>query len=85
MILAVVLFGSKLPEVMRNFGKAYSQFRKSLSEFQYTVEDPNPTISSTRTKTPARLTVEEDLDDDSPAANRPRSAPRFGAPPSDDE
>lgn len=33
-VLAVLLFGSKLPEVARNFGRTYKQFRKSLTDLQ---------------------------------------------------
>ena len=33
-VLAVILFGSKLPDVARNFGKSYQQFRKGLSDIQ---------------------------------------------------
>ena len=33
-VLAVLLFGSKLPEVARNFGRTYQQFRKSLTDLQ---------------------------------------------------
>ncbi|MCE2793148.1 MAG: twin-arginine translocase TatA/TatE family subunit [Blastopirellula sp.] len=32
--LAVLLFGSKLPEVARNFGRSYQQFRKGLTDLQ---------------------------------------------------
>jgi sec-independent protein translocase protein TatA len=42
LIVAVVLFGSRLPDVLRQVGKAYAQFRRSLSEFQYTLDDPEP-------------------------------------------
>jgi sec-independent protein translocase protein TatA len=33
-VLAVLLFGSKLPEVARNFGRSYQQFRKGLTDLQ---------------------------------------------------
>ena len=33
-VLAVLLFGSKLPEVARNFGRTYQQFRKGLTDLQ---------------------------------------------------
>ena len=32
--LAVLLFGSKLPEVARNFGRSYQQVRKGLTDLQ---------------------------------------------------
>ncbi len=33
-IVAVLLFGGKLPEVARNFGRSYQQFRQGLSDLQ---------------------------------------------------
>jgi len=33
-VLAILLFGSKLPEVARNFGRSYQQFRKGLTDLQ---------------------------------------------------
>ncbi|MFN5706772.1 MAG: twin-arginine translocase TatA/TatE family subunit, partial [Planctomycetota bacterium] len=32
--VAVLLVGSKLPEVARNFGRSYQQFRKGLTDLQ---------------------------------------------------
>jgi sec-independent protein translocase protein TatA len=32
--LAVLLFGAKLPDVARNFGRSYQQFRKGLTDLQ---------------------------------------------------
>ena len=33
-IVAILLFGSKLPEVARSLGGSYNQLRKGLNEFQ---------------------------------------------------
>ena len=33
-MVAVLLFGKRLPEVARSFGQTYSQFRKGLQEIQ---------------------------------------------------
>jgi sec-independent protein translocase protein TatA len=33
-VVAVLLFGSKLPEVARSLGGSYREFRKGLTEFQ---------------------------------------------------
>ena len=38
-VVAVVLFGSKLPEVARNVGQSYAQFRKGLSDLQSSMAD----------------------------------------------
>jgi sec-independent protein translocase protein TatA len=34
LVVAVILFGSRLPEVARNLGASYQQFRKGLYEIQ---------------------------------------------------
>jgi sec-independent protein translocase protein TatA len=36
-IVAVILFGRKLPEVARNVGNSYAQFRKGLSDIQSSI------------------------------------------------
>ena len=33
-VLAILLFGSRLPEVARNFGRTYTQFKKGLNDLQ---------------------------------------------------
>jgi len=33
-IIAVLLFGKRLPEVARSFGKSYNEFRRGLSDIQ---------------------------------------------------
>ena len=33
-IIAVLLFGKRLPEVAKNLGRSYHQFRKGLSDIQ---------------------------------------------------
>ncbi len=43
-IVAVLLFGSRLPQVARTLGNSYQQFRKGLSDLQSTIntEDSFP-------------------------------------------
>jgi sec-independent protein translocase protein TatA len=36
-IVAILLFGQKLPEVMRSLGKSYNEFRKGLSDIQSSI------------------------------------------------
>lgn len=76
-VVAVLLFGSKLPEVARNLGKTYHQFRKGLSDLQSTMRvdldsDPPPSRSTNRISH-YKDAVEPDLHN---------SPPRFIAPPS---
>lgn len=37
-LIAVVLFGSRLPEVARSVGQSYSQFRKGLNDIQTSIK-----------------------------------------------
>lgn len=37
LVVAVILFGSRLPEVARNLGQSYQQFRKGLYEIQSSI------------------------------------------------
>jgi len=75
-VVAVVLFGGRLPEVARTFGGYYSQFRKSLAEIQDSIKtdlDVSQELNAT-----ARILHEDlDFDDEDPA-------PSFDPPPSED-
>ena len=48
LIVAVVLFGRRLPSVARSVGQSYQQLRKGLSELQSSikVDDDEPNYSS---------------------------------------
>ena len=75
-VVAVVLFGGRLPEVARTFGGYYSQFRKSLADIQNSIKtdlDVSQELNAT-----ARILHEDlDFDDEDPA-------PSFDPPPSED-
>lgn len=83
LVIAVLLFGSKLPDVMRNVGKAYSQFRRSLTDFQFSVEDTAPS-SPSKSSYSSSSTSSSSVDDEDDEPTR-SSAPRFQAPASDDD
>ena len=38
-VVAVLLFGSRLPEVAKNLGKTYTEFRRGLTNLQSTIRD----------------------------------------------
>lgn len=38
-IVAVMLFGNKLPEVARSVGQSYTQFRRGLNDIQTSIKD----------------------------------------------
>ena len=41
-IVAVLLFGKRLPEVARSMGKSYNEFRKGLSDIQTSIDYSEP-------------------------------------------
>lgn len=78
-IIAVLLFGRRLPEVARSLGSSYREFRKGLNELQSQVNlneiyssAPPPRKSSTGNNT----TTYGDFDDHAEA-----TAPKFEPPP----
>ena len=75
-IVAVLLFGSRLPEVARSVGQSYQQFRKGLAEIQTTIKTEIDDDSSTT----ARLPDYSDYNDD----YEEPSAPKF-VPPAEEE
>jgi sec-independent protein translocase protein TatA len=91
LVVAVVLFGSRLPDVLRQVGRAYAQLRKGLSEFQYTLEDPDPPSYGTRSA--ARIgssnssqarTGRIDTTDPGEEDFSRGSAPKFSPPPTNE-
>ena len=75
-VVAILLFGQKLPEVMKTVGKGYRDFRSGLSELQSQVNIDTYTSSSSYS-TPKRPPVKTYDDYDEP------TAPKFEPPPSD--
>ncbi len=64
-IVAVVLFGGRLPEVARTLGQTYQQFRKGLNEIQSTFQfdiDAEPA----KPKQPSQSYRDYDIDSDPP-------------------
>ncbi len=79
-VVALMLFGSRLPDVARNFGRTYRELRKKVDDFQREFrdwdKDPAPQQSAIRSSY---------APDDDVARNEPK-APKFTPPPpSDDE
>ena len=58
-ILAVVLFGSRLPEVARSLGGSYNEFRKGLNDIQDSIKQE---LDAT-TKEVKKISQEVDLED----------------------
>lgn len=72
--VAVMLFGKRLPEVMRSLGKSYSEFRKGLTDIQSSINYNDYTSSSSSYS--SRSSYDHD-DYEEP------SAPKFEPPPAD--
>lgn len=66
-IVAVVLFGSKLPEVARSVGQSYTQFRRGLNDIQSSIKDELDKEIDEVKKIPHDLegALEDDEDEDS--------------------
>lgn len=76
-IVAVLLFGQKLPDVMKSFGKSYRDFRSGLSDLQSQVNLSDLTSSGSSYSASKRAPVKTYDDYDEP------TAPKFEPPPSD--
>ena len=73
-VVAVLLFGKRLPEVARSLGNSYSQFRRGLTDMQSTFDYTDLGGSSK----PTHSSPTTDYDDyDEP------TAPKFEPPPSE--
>jgi sec-independent protein translocase protein TatA len=46
-IIAVLLFGKRLPEVARSLGQSYQQFRRGLHDIKSEVDDVTYSVKST--------------------------------------
>lgn len=80
-VIAVLLFGSRLPEVARSLGASYQQFRKGLADIQSSIKqdlDINDYSSSNASQRNLPDYQDYDSDLDEP------TAPKF-VPPSDDD
>ena len=75
-VVAVLLFGKRLPDVARQFGHQYREFRKGLSEFQSQV-DFSDAYNSAPSKPKSSRKSYSDYDDHDEV-----SAPKFEPPPS---
>jgi sec-independent protein translocase protein TatA len=70
-IIAVLLFGKRLPEVARSMGGSYREFKKSLGEFHAAMDEPTQSRSTTKAALPY-----DEFDDYEEA-----TAPKFEPPP----
>lgn len=76
-IIALMLFGSRLPEVARNFGGTYRDLRRKVDEFQREFRDWDR-AEPTNTRKPT-FPTEEEIERSEP------TSPKFTPPPPDDD
>ena len=82
-VIAVLLFGRKLPEVAKSLGSSYREFRKGLTDLQSQVDfSDTSSYSSSSSKSSSSSTESEssygDFDDYDEA-----TAPKFEPPPAE--
>jgi sec-independent protein translocase protein TatA len=71
-VIAVMLFGNRLPEVGRSLGKGLIEFKKGLRDIQSEVDISNPSSSSSSS---SRVAYRNPIDETSEA-----TAPKFVPP-----
>lgn len=83
-VVAVLLFGKKLPEVARSLGSSYRDFRKGLGDIQSQMDFRDTYSATTSSYSSAsssrRTTTYDDYDDLDEA-----TAPKFEPPPAEPE
>jgi sec-independent protein translocase protein TatA len=77
-VIAVLLFGKKLPEVAKSLGKSYHQFRKGLSDMQGEFNRAMDPQESSPRSSARRRAAYDDYDD-----RDETSAPKFEPPPAE--
>lgn len=75
-VIAILLFGKRLPEVARSMGQSYTQFKKGLSDIQGEFNSAMDPYSQPATA--QRYDANEDWDDRDEA-----TAPKFEPPPNE--
>ena len=72
-LLGVLLFGRKLPEIGRSLGKTVVEFKKGVKglEDEVSTDSPSRSIEPEPIKAPQRITNTTPKFDDSPVTNLP--------------
>ncbi len=81
-IIAVLLFGSKLPDVAKTVGASYKEFRDGLFNLQSTM---NSSIDSPSSRSRKSSSTPREEYDDYEEASAPMFKPPVSEPTSDDE
>ncbi len=78
-VIALMLFGSRLPEIARKLGGTYRDMRKKVDDFQREFRDWDKVDDS-----PAQNLTYSPPDEDKPQRKAP-TTPKFTPPPADDD
>ena len=73
-IVAVLLFGKRLPEVARSMGKSYNEFRKGLNDIQTSI-DYTDTSYAKRTTSSTYDSYDDENEPTAPKFEPPTSEP----------
>ena len=74
-VIAVLLFGKRLPEVARSLGKSYNEFRRGLTDIQSSIDFSDSSYSSPPSDSSNSYDDYDDYDEP--------TAPKFEPPPSE--
>ena len=70
-VVAVILFGGRLPSVARTLGQSYQQFRKGLSELQNSIsQEAEPASSSSYRPEYSDSSADYEDDEEAPESSR---------------
>jgi sec-independent protein translocase protein TatA len=78
-IVAVLLFGKRLPEVARSMGKSYNEFRRGLNDIQTSIDYTDTSHTSHNSGTYDPASTSKAYDDDFDDYDEP-TAPKFEPP-----
>lgn len=83
-VVAVLLFGKRLPEVAKSLGQSYSQFRKGLNDLQSSI-NYSDSYTAPKSKPSSRSAYDDDYDEPTtPKFEPPPSAPTVESVPTGD-
>lgn len=81
-IIAVLLFGERLPEVGRTFGKKFVEFKKGLQTIEGELQSLSRSITSSAPPTPTSRSSSSPTGGSELADYAEATAPKFEPPPS---
>lgn len=84
--VAILVFGGRLPEVMRNLGRSYARFRQGLHDISRPIREEltdavsHPSVAPPPTSTPTALSLPYGESPGGPPAEPPPTLPPTPAP-----